>query len=212
MPVKRRINNNQKQIIKSCINVAIKTAKTGSLFVIDFNIEPNKRYYIAQMPKILNEDGNPFNILNEMEQQVIKALAEVGGAVIVDNYGYCQEYGTKLKKEASFFEYDKKHAYARGTSKMPNVICILASERDRHVRTFREGVCITDMDSGVNMPPTVTDKVIELLDTPLSKILVGTGIAAASILTLNPIPAIITISGSTVIISYGFDKLKSLFK
>jgi hypothetical protein len=75
---------------------------------------------------------------------------------------------------------------------------------------FREGICISEVDSTTKMPVSIQNKLLEIVDTPISKMFIASGIAV-SILTLNPIPAIITITGSTVVVSYGFEKLKKLF-
>jgi hypothetical protein len=121
-----------------------------------------------------------------------------------------REFGVTLKRQTTFMGHGKRHAFAAGTSKMKNIVCVLASEEDKHVRVFRDGICLLDIDAKTRLTSDLKHKIVEIVNNPLSKILVASGIAT-SILTLNPIPAIITITGSSVIVSYGFDRLKALF-
>ena len=66
-------------------------------------------------------------------------------------------------------------------------------------------------DQSTKISSNKKQKIAEILSAPISKTLIASGIAT-SVLTLNPLPAIITISGSYVIVSEGFDRLKNLFK
>lgn len=203
-------NKIARNVINACMDIAFKNVDKGSLFVIELKRKKAGTYYARTLPQIINKNGHPISILDASGMHVIKHLAELDGAMIVEGKGALKDFGVTLKKQHTFMGHGKRHAFALGTSKLSNTICILASEEDKHVRIFRDGVCVVDIDSKTKMPVGMKHKVIEILDAPLSKILVASGIAT-SILTLNPIPAIITITGSSVIVSYGFDRLKSLF-
>lgn len=200
-----------RSVIDSCIDVAFQNVSRGSLFVIDLNRKSRKDYYAKTMPSIIRKGGSPISINEDSNRHLIKHLAALDGATVIDRNGNLVDFAVTLKKQHTFMGHGKRHAFALGTSRTYNLLCILASEEDNHVRIFRDGVCVVDIDSKTNLPVGVKHKIVEILDAPLSKILVASGIAT-SILTLNPIPAIITITGSTVIVSYGFDRIKSLFK
>jgi hypothetical protein len=199
-----------KRVVNSCLDLAFSTVKNGSLFVLELERKQGNSYYTRVFPSVRTARGKALSIMRARDRQVIKHLAELDGATIVDKTGRMKEFGVTLRKEATFIGHGKRHAFALGTSKMKNVMCILTSEEDRHVRIFVDGLCVAELDARTKIPTNLKHKVVELVNNPLSKILVASGIAT-SILTLNPLPAIITITGSSVIVSYGFDRLKALF-
>lgn len=200
-----------RKVVASCLDLAFKTVNTGSLFVIE--LERRRRsndYYTRVFPSIRTARGKALSVVRVKDMAVIKHLAQLDGATIIDRNGRLKDFGVTLKRESTFIGHGKRHAFAAGTSRMGNVICVLASEEDKQVRLFRDGVCVAELDSKTKVPMSLKHRVVEIVDNPLSKVLVASGIAT-SILTLNPIPAIVTIAGSSVIVSYGFDRLKALF-
>ena len=199
----------EKRVMDACMDLAAMDANHGCLFAIELKRQAH-HYYVKVFPSLYHENGKRLNVLDSHDRQVIAHLATVDGATIVDARGNLEEFGVTLTRQQTFLSHGKRHAFALGTSRRKGVVCVLASEEDKHVRVFRDGMCVVDMDSRTRIPETIRHKVIDLLDTPLSKVLIASGIAT-SILTLNPIPAIVTITGSTVIVSYGFDRLKKLF-
>lgn len=199
----------EKEVIKACMDTALHNTEYGCLFVIELDGRRNN-YYTKVFESIRNERGMPLSILNESDKYIIKHLSIIDGATIIGKNGELKEFGVTLKNSSTFLGHGKRHAFALGTSKLSNIVCVLASEEDKHVRLFRDGACVADINSGEYTPSHIRQKIVDVLDTPLSKVLIASGIAT-SILTLNPIPAIITITGSSVIVSYGFDKLKKIF-
>ncbi|MDE1865272.1 MAG: DNA integrity scanning protein DisA nucleotide-binding domain protein [Candidatus Micrarchaeota archaeon] len=200
----------EKKVIRACTDMAIRTVKGGSLFVIELEGAKKKDYYTKVFGSLRGANGKPLNVIGERNRPIIEQLAMLDGATIVDARGNIREFGVTLKRQRTFLRHGKRHAFALGTSALKDIVCIVASEEDNHVRLFRGGVCMVDMDALTRTPSGLKGRVAEVLDTPLSKILVASGIAT-SILTLNPIPAIVTITGSSVIVSYGFDRIKRLF-
>ncbi|MDE1865146.1 MAG: diadenylate cyclase [Candidatus Micrarchaeota archaeon] len=200
----------RRAIIKSCLDLACNTVGEGSLFVIELDSRATNGYYTKVFPALKGPGGRGLSVLRVNDSAVIKHLSELDGATIINGDGRMKEFGVTLKKQATYIGHGKRHAFALGTSKLKNVVCILASEEDKHVRVFRDGICLLDIDSKTKLSSGLKQKVVDIMNNPLSKILVASGIAT-SILTLNPIPAIITITGSSVIVSYGFDRLKALF-
>ncbi|MGD0728951.1 MAG: diadenylate cyclase [Candidatus Micrarchaeaceae archaeon] len=200
----------EKEVLSSCMDIAFKSVQHGCLFVVDLNKKRRYDYYTKVFESIIRKDGKPLNVTNERDDPVIRHLASIDGATIIEKSGEMREFGVTLKKHHTFFGHGKRHAFALGTSKIKNIVCILASEEDKHIRLFREGICIADIDAKTRLPANTKQKVVDILDAPLSKVLIASGIAT-SILTLNPIPAIVTITGSSVIVSFGFDKIKKFF-
>ena len=200
-----------KRVISACLDLAFGTVEEGSLFVIELDRKHGRGdYYTRVFPSVRTTGGKALSVMRVKDALVIKHLAQLDGATIIDRNGRLKEFGVTLKKESTFIGHGKRHAFAAGTSKIGNAICILASEEDKHVRLFRDGVCVAELDSKTKVPTNFKHRVVDIVTNPLSQILVASGIAT-SILTLNPIPAIITITGSSVIVSYGFDRIKALF-
>jgi len=199
----------EKRVIDACMDIAVSNAEHGCLFVVELE-KQTRGYYTKVFPTLVYDGGTRLNVTEDADKQVVAHLATLDGAAIVDKNGNLEEFGVTLKNQRTFLSHGKRHAFALGTSGIKGLVCILVSEEDRHVRMFREGVCVVDMDSRTRIPTTIRHRVIDVLDAPLSKLLIASGVAT-SILTLNPIPAIVTITGSSVIVSYGFDRLKKLF-
>jgi hypothetical protein len=201
----------EKEVIKACMDIAIQNTEKGCLFVVDLNKKVKSNYFTKVFQVLKGEDGKLLSVRKEEDKYIIKHLSTIDGATIIDKDGEMREFGVTLKNSSTFFGHGKRHAFALGTSRLKNIVCVLASEEDKHVKLFRDGVCIANVDSKEYTPAKLRQRIVDVLDTPLSKILIGAGIAT-SILTLNPIPAIVTITGSSVIVSYGFDRLKKFFK
>jgi hypothetical protein len=199
-----------KRVMGSCLELAFKTVSQGSLFVVELDRDAGSGYYTKVFPAVRTAGGKALSVMGAKDAPLIKHLAELDGATIIDREGRLKEFGVTLKRQSTVIGHGKRHAFAAGTSRMRNVVCILASEEDKHVRLFRDGVCVAELDARTKVPTNLKQRVVDIVNNPLSKILVASGIAT-SILTLNPIPAIITITGSSVIVSYGFDRLKALF-
>ncbi len=197
------------KIIEACLELSSKQ-HDGCLFVIEPDgIVP--RYYKDYNIDIFKKNNKRLSVLREKDRQVIRILAGLDGAVIISSEGDVLHYGATLTYSQKLIGHGKRHAFALGTSKHINgSICILASEEDSHVRSFRDGVCVVDIDSRTKLSATTRQKVANLLDTPLTKTLIVSGIAT-SVLTLNPIPAIITISGGYLVVSEGFSRLRDYF-
>ncbi len=198
------------KVIEECFNLS-NNQPEGCLFVVETD-KISKKYYKDYNIDIYKKGNKRLSILNNKDKIVIRMLAGLDGAIILNNKGFLLHYGATLIHSDKFIGHGKRHAFALGTSKqVPGTVSILASEEDKHIRAFRSGVCIFDIDQSTKISSNKKQKIAEILSAPISKTLIASGIAT-SVLTLNPLPAIITISGSYVIVSEGFDRLKNLFK
>ncbi|MGC8479450.1 MAG: diadenylate cyclase [Candidatus Micrarchaeia archaeon] len=197
------------RIIEECFNLS-SDQKEGCLFVVETeNIKT--KYYKDYNTDIYKKNGKKLSVLNKKDKTTIKLLAGLDGAMIINKKGELVHYGATLINSDKFVGHGKRHAFALGTSKKINgVVSILASEEDKHIRAFKNGACIFDIDSNSKLTSSKKQIIADVLATPLSKTLIASGIAT-SVLTLNPLPAIITISGSYVIVSEGFDRIKKIF-
>ncbi len=199
-----------KRILDACFELA-RGQPEGCLFVVEFK-RGNGIYYKDYNPDIYRKDNRRLSVFNEHDKQTIRKLAALDGAIIIDPYGFMLHYGATLIHSGRMIGHGKRHAFALGTSKkIRGTTCILASEEDGHIRAFANGFCTTDIDSATNLTTTNKQKLMEFLDMPITKTLIVSGIAT-SVLTLNPLPAIITISGSYAVISEGFGRIKTMFR
>ncbi|VVB77101.1 DisA bacterial checkpoint controller nucleotide-binding protein [uncultured archaeon] len=196
------------KIIGACFDLAHKQDE-GCLFVIESE-KADSKYYKDYNTDIYKKNGRRLSVFKAKDKQLIRKLASIDGAVIISQRGEMLHYGATLINADKVVGHGKRHAFSMGTSrKVKGTICILASEEDRHIRAFRNGSCTVDIDEDTKLGISTRQKIAELIGAPITKTLVASGIAT-SILTLNPLPAILTIGGSFVIVSEGFNKLKSL--
>ncbi|MGD0728952.1 MAG: diadenylate cyclase [Candidatus Micrarchaeaceae archaeon] len=204
-------NSRDKEVIKSCMDIALQNIEHGCVFIIELNGNLRNKYYTKVFQSLKGEEEELLSVVSEKDIPIIKHLATVDGAVVIANSGEMREFGVTLKIPRTFFGHGKRHAFALGTSTLKNIVCILASEEDKHVRLFRDGVCVADIDSNMYVPGTLRHRIVDIMAKPLSESLKESGIPN-SMLESNPNPAMLIITGSNVITTDGFDKLKKLFK
>lgn len=191
------------KIIKAYLDIALKINE-GCLFIIQTKEYDGEEFYKScGYPKL---EHNLIN--NKTESIVIEKLSEIDGATIISEDGELEDYGVTLINSEKFEGHRKRHAFALGTSKINGLICILKSEEDKYVRIFKEGVCITEIDSETKLPITYEQKILDILNQPISQILISAGLTI-SILPLA-LPAIITFHGAKFIVAKGFEPLRLL--
>lgn len=199
------------KVIDACLNLS-HNQREGCLFVVESE-RPLFRYYKDFNVDIYKKNNRRLSVFDEKDKQLIRQLAAIDGATIVNQKGELVHYGATLINAEKIIGHGKRHAFAMGTSKkVKGAVCILASEEDHHIRAFTAGVCIADIDSDTKLNISTRQKVAEILGAPITKTLVSAGIATSILASLNPALAILTISGSYVMVSEGFNKLKYLIK
>lgn len=193
-------------IVEACIELSYGQFE-GCLFAVELS-RPGKGYYKASNEDIFKKAGKRLSVLDERDRVIIRKLASLDGAMIINQKGELMHFGATLNYSRNFIGHGKRHAFALGTTRhVPEVVCILASEEDRKIRAFRNGFLIAEIDEETKLPTKATHRVAELLTSRVTGLIVASGIAA-SILTLNPIPAIVTISGTQIIVYAGFERIK----
>jgi DNA integrity scanning protein DisA with diadenylate cyclase activity len=193
--------------IEVCLQLA-QRQKGGCLLVIETRRQPENSYYSDSNNDLVRRDGKAFSVFDPDDRQAITALANVDGACIITGGGELVHYGATLRHSIGMRGHGKRHAFALGTSKaIPGVVCILHSEEDHHTRSFKNGLLVVDITPDGKLKDMTRHRIAMLLCNPLTATLAVSGIVA-SIFTLNPLPAVITISGSTILIRQGFKGLK----
>ena len=190
-----------KEIEEKVLKISIELARegNGALFVIGNNVN---------YEKLIKQKFGEMNIFENGAEKVLKGLAVIDGAAIIDLKGNMVDYGALIKNTRPFVGFGTRHAAAVTASKGGNVV-ILVSEEERKVKIFRDGKYLMQVDS--------LQKNVEN-DIPLmSKILESTGVgfigtigtvALAPTLGIALIPGIVLFGGSYFAIKSFFEKYK----
>jgi DNA integrity scanning protein DisA with diadenylate cyclase activity len=197
----------EEKTIDACLKLA-QLQEGGCLLVIETERRPSSGYYSDANNDLVRRDGKAFSVFDPDDRQAITALASVDGACIVSADGELKHYGATLRHSMNVPGHGKRHAFALGTSRsVKGAVCVLHSEEDHYTRVFRDGLCVAAISPNGRLRDGTRHRLAELLCNPITATLAASGIVA-SIFTLNPIPAIITISGSSLIVREGFERLK----
>ena len=87
-----------KDVINSCIDLAMQNVEHGSLYVIETGNTLQNSYYTKVFPTLHNESRTKLSVVRETDKQIIKHLAELDGATILDKNGNMIEFGATLKR------------------------------------------------------------------------------------------------------------------
>jgi len=189
------------QIERIILKIAIEIAKSGegALFVIGEDIK---------YEKLIKQKFTKFKIFDNGAEKILKGLAVIDGAVIINRKGQLIDYGVMIKKTSPFLGYGTRHSAAMTASKNGN-ISVLASEEERKVKVFKNGKYMMQIDA--------LHKNVEKQVSTVSKILESTGAGVLGTIgaaTLAPtlgfalIPGIIIFGGSYYALKVFIDKYK----
>ena len=187
-----------KDIEEKILKIAIEIAKSGEgcLFVIGEN---------AKYSKLIKQKFTKLNIFENGAEKILKGLAVIDGAVIIDKKGNLVDYGVMIRNTKPFVGYGTRHAAAFTASK-GNVV-ILGSEEERKIKIFKEGKYIMQIDAlqkNVEKEIPMMSKVLESTGAGLIGT-IGTAVLAPT-LGVALIPGIIVFGGSYYAIKSFFDK------
>lgn len=150
------------KVIDACLNLS-HNQKEGCLFVVESE-RPGSRYYKDYNVDIFKKNNRKLSVFEERDKQLIRQLAALDGAVIINHKGELVHYGATLLNAEKVLGHGKRHAFAMGTSRKVNgAVCILASEEDGHLRAFKSGTCIADIDDETKLNVSTRQKIAEIL-------------------------------------------------
>ncbi|MEK6912949.1 MAG: diadenylate cyclase [Nanoarchaeota archaeon] len=183
------VKNSLKQIEEKILKISIEIARegNGALFVIG-----NKVKY----ERLMEQKFGNLNIFETGAEKILKGLAVIDGAVIINTEGNLIDYGALIKNTKPLIGFGTRHAAAITASKEGNIV-ILVSEEEKKVKVFRDGKYLMQIDS--------LEKNVETEIPLMSKILESTGagvigtigtVALAPTLGVALIPGIILFGGS----------------
>lgn len=194
----------EKSIVKLVIDLAMEFGqeKKGSFFIItNRNLKP---YYSWLYTDILEKTRVKIN--DKKILPVIKVLAQLDGAIIIDEEGYLIAYGAQIKRTKHYRGHGTRHSAALGISEIPGTLAIISSEEDGAVRIMKNGKTLIEINPYTKTPATLSEKVAEMLTSP-SLPLIGGGSIGALALGLNPFVAAIVFTGSYIITKSGAKSL-----
>jgi len=185
------------------IKIAIEIAKAGegALFVIGEKIKYDK---------LIKQKFQKLRVFDKGAEKILKGLAVIDGAVIINKKGDLVDYGAMIKNTKAFVGFGTRHSAAITASKNNN-ISILISEEERKVKIFKNGKYIMQIDA--------LNKKIEKEVSFISKLLESTGagvIGTVGTATLVPtlgialIPGILVFGGSYYALKALVEKVKKL--
>lgn len=188
-----------KEIEQKLIKIGIEIAREGSgaLFVIGENVE---------YEKLIKHKFGKLNIFDKGAEKILKGLAVIDGAVIIDKKGNLIDYSVLIKKTKPFVGFGTRHAAGMTASKNGN-ISILISEEERKVKIFKDGKYLMQVDAlqkNVEKEIPLMTKVLESTGAGVIGT-IGTAVLAPT-LGVALIPGIVVFGGSYFAIKSFFDK------
>lgn len=192
-------NINRGEIEKCVIRVALEIAKTGegALFVIG-----EKVHY----DRLIKKRFSKFNIFDKGAEKILKGLAVIDGAIIINTKGEFVDYATMIKGVKPFIGFGTRHAAAITASRKGN-ISILVSEEERKVKIFKDGRYIMQVDALQKNVEKKISIISEMLESAGAGVIgtIGT-VALAPAIGITLIPGIIIFGGSYYAIKSFIDK------
>jgi hypothetical protein len=202
--IDKKNNFNKKTIaqITALVN-EMANKKKGSFFIITKQDISSK--YERLYPDLFSH--KKINIKDKETQTLLIALAELDGAIVVDDSGYVIDYGVKIKRTKILLGHGTRHSAARGISQTKNVLPIISSEEDGRVRIFREGEMVAEINPRTGKDKQFFEKIGELFSRPDLQVATAGGVASL-LLRVNPFMAGAVFTGSWIITKYGLVSMK----
>ena len=189
-------------IEKVIIKISIEIAKRGegALFVIGDRIHYGK---------LVRHKCGKINVFDKGAEKVLKGLAVIDGATIIDRKGNLVNYGVLIKNTRPFVGFGTRHAAAVTASKNGNV-AILSSEEERKVKIFRSGRYIMQIDALQKNVEQKVPAISKILETAGAGTLGYIGAATlAPTLGIALIPGIVVFGGSYYAIKSFLDRFNN---
>ncbi len=200
---KKISKQNIKKIEEKIIAIAIEIAKEGegALFVIGKGVE----YTLLRKQKV-----RLFNLFDHDAEKILKNIAVIDGAVIIDNQGNVLAYSAMIQKAKPFFGYGTRHAAAMTASKNGN-LAILCSQEEHKVKIFKNGRLIMQLDAFQKNIEKEISRISSILESLGAGVLGTIGVATlAPALGIALIPGVLVFGASYYAIKKIVKKHKKL--
>jgi len=185
-----------KKIEEKILEIAIGLAKKGegALFVIGDKVKYDS---------LIKQKMQKFNVFDSGAEKILKSLATIDGAIIINKNGDIMGYGAMIKRAKPYVGYGTRHAAAVTASEKGN-ISIMCSEEERKVKIFRDGKFIMQMDALQKNIEKEIPKVASFLES------IGAGfIGVIGVSALAPALGIAFLPG-VIIFGVGYYAIKEL--
>jgi DNA integrity scanning protein DisA with diadenylate cyclase activity len=193
----------EKDIEEKIIKIAIEITRNGdgALFVIGNNIKHER---------LFKQKFEPFNVFDRGAEKLLKGLAVIDGAVVLDKAGEVKKYGVLIKGARAFMGFGTRHAAAITASKNGNT-SILCSEEEKKVKIFKNGRYIMQIDALQKDVEKSISGISTMLET-LGAGFIGTiGVATlAPSLGLALIPGVLIFGGSYYTLKKFVERLRRI--
>ncbi len=129
-------SNTSKEIEETLIQVGLRIAKRGegALFVVG-NVE---------YKPLVDQTVPPFLI--SKNPKLLESLALMDGAVIINEKGFMQAYGVRIKSKKVLKNFGTRHSAAVSSAKGDNLVVVI-SEEDKKVRILKKGKMVMQIDA-----------------------------------------------------------------
>ncbi len=178
-----------KKIKEEIIGIALEIAKEGegALFVVGKGV----KYTLLKKQKV-----RPFNLFDRGSEKILKHIAIIDGAVIIDNQGNVLAYSAMIQKAKPFFGYGTRHAAAMTASKNGN-LAILCSQEEHKVKIFKNGRLIMQLDAFQKNIEKEIPRISSMLESLGAGVIGTIGVAAlAPALGIALIPGVLVFGAS----------------
>jgi len=185
-----------KKIEEKVLKIALELARKGegALFVIGDKVKYDS---------LIKQKIQKFNIFDNGAEKILKSIATIDGAIIINKGGDVVGYGAMIKKAKPYVGYGTRHAAAVTASEKGN-ISVMCSEEERKVKIFRDGKFIMQMDALQKNIEKEIPKVASFLES------IGAGlIGAIGVTALVPALGIALLPG-VIIFGVGYYAFKEL--
>lgn len=178
-----------KKIEEKILKIAIEIVREGdgAIFVIGDKVK---------YKRLMRQKFQPFNVFDKGAEKLLKGLAVIDGAVIIDKKGNVKDYGAMIGSTKTFLGFGTRHSAAYSASKGNN-ISILCSEEERKVKIFQNGRYIMQLDALEKNIEKDTGKISKMLETIGAGVVGTIGVATlVPTLGITLIPGVIIFGGS----------------
>ena len=112
-----KIQEIEEKIIK--ISIEIAQSGEGALFVLGENVK---------YKRLINKSFEELSIFDQGAEKILKGLAVIDGAVIINKDGKLIEYGAMISNPKPFVGFGTRHAAAVTASKNGNISILISEE------------------------------------------------------------------------------------
>ena len=124
------------ELKETLIQVGLRIAKRGegALFIVgDVDYKP-----------LVDQNVPPFKVYEN--PKLLESLALMDGAVVINEEGFLEAYGVRIKSKKVLKNFGTRHSAAISAAKEDNLV-VIVSEEDKKIRILRKGKMVMQIDA-----------------------------------------------------------------